>query len=171
MEAFMTPIIKANGYKPKLVMTLGNHEDRIERVAAADPRRFTGKISDLGYAQFGWTVVPFLQPVEIGGVAFCHYFPAGVMGRPITTAAGILRKFHQSAFAGHLQGRDIAYSRRANGEQMTAIISGSFYQHDEHYLSPMTNRHWRGAYFLHEVKDGQFDEMALSLGYLLRKFG
>ena len=172
MDAFMTPIAKAKGYKPKLVMTLGNHEDRITRAAATEELRasFGGELSDLGYAGHGWQVIPFLQPIEIGGVAFCHYFPAGVMGRALSTAAGILRKYHQSAFAGHLQGRDIAYGRRATGQSMTAIISGSFYQHHEDYLSPLTNQHWRGAWFLHEVKDGQFDEMALSLGYLLRKF-
>jgi hypothetical protein len=35
---------------------------------------------------------------------------------------------------------------------MTAIISGSFYQHKYKYLSPFTNAHWRGMYFLHEVR-------------------
>jgi hypothetical protein len=75
-----------------------------------------------------------------------------------------------SAYAGHQQGRDIAYSQRADGGDMTAIISGSFYQHDEEYLNPFTNNHWRGMYFLHEVKDGSFDEMALSLNYLQRRF-
>lgn len=171
LDAFMLPIDNAAGYNPTMVMTLGNHEQRIVRAIESDPQRLHGRMSlqDLGYEQYGWKVIPFLQPIEIGGVAFCHYFPAGVMGRALSTAAGILRKYHQSAFAGHLQGRDIAYSKRANGDAMTAIISGSFYQHDEHYLSPMTNQHWRGAYFLHEVKDGQFDEMALSLDYLLRK--
>jgi len=172
MDAFLTPIRKENGYNPKLVLTLGNHEDRIDRAIARDPQRLDGKIgmADLRYAQYGWTVVPFLQPIDIGGVLFCHYFPAGVMGRPLTTAAGIIRKYHQSAFAGHLQGRDIAYGKKADGTALTAIISGSFYEHDESYLSPLANAHWRGAWFLHEVQNGQFDEMALSLGYLLRKF-
>jgi hypothetical protein len=75
-----------------------------------------------------------------------------------------------SAFAGHQQGREIAYGRRADGRNLTAIISGSFYQHKYKFLSPFTNAHWRGTYFLHEVKDGQFDEMALSLDYLRRRY-
>lgn len=172
MDAFLTPIAKVSGYKPKLILTLGNHEDRITRAINADPRRLMGTISlaDLRYEKYGWTVVPFLQPVTIGGVAFCHYFPSGVMGRPIINASLVLRKLHMSAYAGHQQGRDIAYAKRADGGDLTAIISGSFYQHEESYLSPFTNKHWRGAYFLHEVRDGQFDEMALSLGYLLRRF-
>ena len=173
MESFMLPIVKARGYKPKLVLTYGNHEDRITRAVNADPKRLYGQMSlaDLKYEDFGWTCIPFLQPIAIGGVAFCHYFPSGIMGRPVLNARTVLQKLHMSAFAGHQQGRDVAYAKRADGGDLTAIISGSFYQHDEGYLSPFTNRHWRGAWFLHEVKDGQFDEMALSIGYLLRRFG
>jgi len=54
---------------------------------------------------------------------------------------------------------------------LTSIISGSFYQHDEPYMSELANRHWRGMYMLHEVKDGSFDEMAVSINFLKRKFG
>ena len=173
MDTFLSPIAKVAGYKPKLILTYGNHEDRITRAINADPRRLMGTIGlkDLRYEAYGWTTVPFLQPVVIGGIAFCHYFPSGVMGRPIGTPALILRKLHMSAIAGHQQGRDIAYAKRADGGDLTAIISGSFYQHDEGYLSPFTNKHWRGTYFLNEVLDGSYDEMALSIGFLKRRFG
>lgn len=171
MEAFLEPIAKVRGYKPKLVFTLGNHEDRVPRAFRANPQQFTGGIRDFKLEDYGWTVVPFLQPIIIGGVAFCHYFPRGVMGRPIQSPSIQLKTLHMSSFAGHQQGREIAYSRRADGGSLTAIISGSFYQHDETYMSPLANRHWRGMWFLHEVKDGQFDEMALSVNYLLRRYG
>lgn len=172
MSNLMTPIAKAKGYKPKLVLTLGNHEHRILRATTDDPM-WEGvlNIEDLRYQDYGWEVHPFMQPVVIGGVSFCHYFPSGIMGKPITTARSLLTKLHMSAFAGHQQGRDIAYARRADGRDMTAIISGSFYQHEEKYLTPFTNNHWRGFYMLHEVKDGSFDEMALSINYLKRAFG
>ena len=173
MDTFLTPIAKVAGYKPKLVLTYGNHEDRITRAIHADPRRLMGVISlaDLRYEKYGWQTIPFLQPITIGGVAFCHYFPSGIMGKPITTARALLTKLHMSSFAGHQQGKDIAFSRRADGGDMIAIISGSFYQHNESYLSPFANGHWRGAWFLNEVKDGGFDEMPLSIDFLRRRFG
>lgn len=172
MDLFCTPIAKARGYKPYMEFTKGNHEDHLRRAAHEDPK-LEGLISDadLRLEEYGWRAHEFLQPISIGGVAFCHYFPSGVMGKPITSAPALLRKLHMSAVAGHQQGREIAYSRRADGGSMTAIISGSFYQHSYSYLSPFTNAHWRGTYFLHEVKDGQFDEMALSLTYLKRRYG
>lgn len=171
-DLLMTPVAQASGYAPMWVLNEGNHEDRITRAINADPK-MEGFMSlkDLEFEKRGWLVYPFLQPVSIGGVAFCHYFPSGIMGRPITSARALLTKLHMSAFAGHQQGRDIAYGKRADGQDMTAIISGSFYQHNEHYLSPFTNLHWRGMYVLHEVKDGSFDEMAISINYLKRKFG
>ena len=172
METLLAPIRKARGYKPRMEFTLGNHEDHIRRAVNEDPKLegLMALDTDLKLAEYGWRVHPFLQPVSIGGVTFCHYLPSGVMGKPITTARMILTKLHMSAFVGHQQGRDIAYSKRADGQDMTAIISGSFYTHEYQYLSPFTNRHWRGAYFLHQVKDGAFDEMALSASYLLRRW-
>jgi hypothetical protein len=172
MELFMTPIAIEKEYHPSLHFLLGNHEDHITRITQ-EHAFLDGVISvdDLCLPDYGWIVHEFMQPIAIGGVAFCHYFPSGVRGQPITTAREILNKLHMSAVAGHQQGRDIAYGKRADGRQMTAIISGSFYQHDMEYLSPFTNKHWRGMWMLHQVKNGEFDEMALSIDFLKRRFG
>lgn len=159
-------------YKPRQVITLGNHCERINKAVNADAK-LEGVLSmaDLGYEDFGWEVHPFLKPVIIEGIAFCHYFPSGVLGRPTTTARALLNKMHMSCFAGHMQGRDIAFAKRADGRELTAIISGSFYMHDEDYLSPMTNQHFRGVWMLHQVRNGSFDECAVSIDYLGMKYG
>lgn len=159
-------------YEPRLVLTLGNHEDRITRAINSDPQHLEGLISldDLKYKEAGWEVYPYLQPIIIDGIVYNHYFPTGQMGHPCTTAKSILNKYHMSCFAGHQQGRDIAYGKRADGSTLTAIICGSFYQHEEEYLNPVTNNHWRGVWMLHEVNNGSFDEMAVSIDYLRRKY-
>lgn len=172
METFLEPIQKTAGYKPWMEFTNGNHEDHINRVTIEDPKLHELiSTDDLALKDYGWREHAFLHPIVIGGVAFCHYFPSGVMGKPVGAAPALLRKLHMSAFAGHQQGRELAYSRRADGSHMTAIISGSFYTHNYSYLSPFTNGHWRGAWFLNEVRDGRFDEMPLSVEYLKRRFG
>ena len=163
---------KEKQYHPRMVLTLGNHEDRISRAINSDPKLDgTLSIDDLCYKKFGWEVFPFLQPVIIDGIAYSHYFPSGVMGRPTTSARMLITKMHMSCIAGHQQGRDIAYGKRADGTEITAIIAGSFYQHDEEYLNPLTNKHWRGCYVLHQIENGSFDEMAVSIDYLKRKYG
>ena len=159
-------------WKPRLVMLGGNHEHRINRAIQNDPK-LDGLISlgDLEYEKSGWEFVPFLQPIVIEGIAFCHYFVSGVMGNPCNTARMLLLKHHQSCIAGHQQGRDIAYGKRADGTEMTALIAGSCYEHEEHYLNHQTNNHWRGLYILHDVNNGSFDEMPVSLKYLRKKYG
>lgn len=174
MDALLEPLYaeqarlkknKEKTYKPRMVLTLGNHEDRINRAINND-RKLDGLIStdDLPYQD--WEVYPFLEVVCIDGIAYSHYFTSGVMGRPVTSAQALLTKKHMSCFAGHQQGRQIAYGRRADGKEMTAIICGSCYEHDESYLGPQGNQHYRGIYVLHDVHDGSFDEMAVSIKYL-----
>ncbi len=172
MDALMEPIRRAKGYKPQLTMLLGNHENRINR-AVDDQPELGGLIStdDLKYADYGWEVHPFLKTVRHEGVIYSHYFTSGVMGRPITSAAALLTKKHMSCIAGHQQGRQIAYSVRADGSTITGMIIGSCYEGNEAYLGPQGNRHWRGLAFLHDVRNGSFDEMMVSLSYLKRRYG
>jgi len=181
MSMLMRPIIqekarlirdKKKQWNPKMVLTLGNHENRINKAINNDPK-LDGLISvnDLCYEQWGWEVVPFLQVKVIEGIAFSHYFVSGVMGRPVTSARMLLTKHHMSCVAGHQQGRDIAFSQTADGKPITGIISGSFYLHDEEYLTAQNNIHWRGIWQLNDVKDGSFDELPLSVEYLKSKYG
>lgn len=159
-------------YRPRMVITLGNHEDRITRAINADPKlEGTIGLKDLGYEKFGFEVYPYISPVCIDGIHYCHFWPSGQMGRPCTSARAVLTRYHQSCVAGHQQGRDIAFGKRADGVSVTAIIAGSYYLHDENYLLPFTNQHWRGIIMLHNVKDGSFDEMMVPIGYLKEKYG
>jgi hypothetical protein len=176
MKTLMTPIIdemKRTGWKPRLVLTLGNHEDRINRTIKATPK-LDGVMGlpDLEYERWGWEVIPFLQPIIIKGVAFCHYFASGVMGRPVTSAQALLTKKHMSCVAGHQQGRDVKHGYRGDGKEITAIIAGSYYLHDEDYLNHQTNNHFRGLYMLYGVDDGVIESaVAVNINHLRRVYG
>lgn len=180
MEALLAPLWKYNEaakrnhekrYNPRLVLTLGNHEHRIHRAVEGDPK-LEGVLSirDLRYEEYGWEVHPFLDVVVIDGVAYSHYFTSGVLGRPATSAAAQLTKKHMSCIAGHQQGLQIQTGHRADGVRLTSVIAGSCYEHDEDYLGPQGNRHWRGLLVLHEVNQGEFDLMPVSLDFIKRKY-
>ena len=163
---------KQKQYKPRMVLTLGNHEERINRAVNNDAK-LDGVLSvqDLQYEAFGWEVHPFLDVVVIDNIAYSHYFTSGVLGRPATSASAQLSKKHMSCIAGHQQGLQIATGNRADGSLLTSIIAGSCYEHDEDYLGPQGNKHWRGCLMLNDVEDGQFDLMPLSLKYLNPRYG
>lgn len=158
-------------YSPRLVLTLGNHENRIRKATNSDPK-LDGVLSDadLRYEHYGWEVHPFLSVVIIDGVAYSHYFTSGVLGRPCTTAAAQLNKKHMSCIAGHQQGLQIHMAQRADGRRLTSVIAGSCYEHDEDYMGPQGNKHWRGCLMLHEVHDGEFDLMPVSLNYISKRY-
>jgi len=175
MDAFMAPIhhrAKNSSWRPSLDLTMGNHEHRADRAGEIQPELHEWVSSEdfaRIYRDHGWNVHPFLRPIALDGVMYAHYFTSGVMGRPVTTAAALLAKKHMSCVAGHQQGKQIAYATRADGSTITGLIIGSCYEHDEDYLGPQGNKHWRGMAMLHGVENGSFDEMMVSLEYIHRR--
>jgi len=161
---------KRKRWNPRLVFTMGNHEERIARAVENDPK-LEGLMSfdDLNTGSF--EVYPYLKPVIIDGIAYCHFFTSGVMGRPVSSAKLLLQKKHMSCVMGHVQDRDIAFCKDAAGQRMTGLFAGIFYTHDEDYLTAQTNGSWSGLWMFNEVVDGSFDEMPISMAYLRRKYG
>lgn len=170
MEKFLKPIEDYNRtakekYTPRMVFTLGNHEHRIIRHVDNNPE-FSGKFSfdDLGLHEYGWEVIDFLKPIEIDGIQYCHYFTSGVMGRPVSSAAALLRERQQSCTMGHVQYTDMAIHKKT---QQIALFGGIFYQHDEAYLGYQGNTTRRQIIIKHEVDgEGLFDPMFVSLKFL-----
>jgi hypothetical protein len=176
MERFLAPIRKQKRYNPRIVMTLGNHENRVNRcVEEHSILDGTIGIHDLQLEAFGVEAHQFLKPVVIDGVSYCHYFPRSASGKVMQDRNGApnalaqLRREGRSCVAGHVQGFDIA-CLPFSGRLQWGIQAGSFYQHQETYLTPQGQDHWHGVLMLHEVNDGCFSPMVVSLDYLMGKY-
>jgi hypothetical protein len=163
---------KTKQYKPELHLLLGNHEHRINR-AVEDDSKLDGTLSveDLNYTSHGWTVHDFLQPVCLDGVWYSHYWANPMSGRPYGgTAATRLKQIGHSFTMGHQQTLDFATRFLPNGQQHCGLIVGACYLHREQYLGPQGNNHFRGIIVKHEVQDGAYDIMVVSLDFLCRKY-
>jgi len=160
---------RTRGYRPDMHLTMGNHEHRIDREANSNPK-LIGTIStrDLGYEDFGWTVHPFLKVAKLDGIEYSHYFVSGSMGRPVSSAAALLRTRQCSAVMGHVQRVDMAIHPST---QNIALFSGICYLHREVYLTPQGNNTKRGIWILNEVSGGTFDPCFVSLKFLGRNYG
>lgn len=182
MDVLMSPIIKHNKqqarnkrgqYRPEKHLTLGNHEYRIVRAVEFDPK-LDGwmSVDDLEYEKHGWIVHPFLEVVEIDGVNYAHYFANPLSGRPYGGEnIGIrLKNIGLSFVMGHQQQYIIGVRSLSNGRRIRGLIQGSFYLHDEDYRGPQSNNEWRGIFILHEVSDGDYCLMEISLDYLCRRY-
>lgn len=162
---------KERQWWPERHITLGNHEDRITRAAEADAQ-LEGilTLDDLDYRKHGWEVHPFLQPVELDGVVYAHYFYNPMSGRPLSgNALSRLKTLGHSFTMGHQQTLDYAL-RFVRGQSQHGLVAGAFYLHDEGYKGFQGNAHWRGIVVCHEVINGSYSPMFVSLDYLCRRY-
>ena len=144
---------------------------RIMRHVNANPN-LCGLLSydNLKLQEMGWEVYDYLEPVEIEGICFSHFFTSGVMGKAVSSPRVLLSKGHMSAVMGHVQDCAVEFSKQSNGLRMTGIFAGIFYQHEEEYLGKQNNGSWRGIWMLNECDRGQFDHMMVSLPFLRKKY-
>ena len=160
-------------FKPKLqIITLGNHEDRLRRFVEDHPE-LQGTLQLPPFADYGWVTYPFLQPVEINGVLFCHYFTRTAKGwagkNPHANAQTMTRREMRSCVAGHSPSLD-TYVHPTSTGLIRGTVAGSFYSHDEAYQGPQGNRCWRGVLVLHQLKDGMYSLMEVSLEYMRGRY-
>ena len=153
-EKLFAPIKKIRNYKPKLHMTLGNHEDRINRAVNVTPELYgTIGVGDLKYKEFGWKVTPFKKCVTIKGIVFSHYFTSGVAGRPISSVHighALVSKLHCSAVQGHSHLYNHAEQTRPDGQKIFGLSAGC-YSHPEYtesWCQDTEYQWWRGVILL-----------------------
>lgn len=156
-------------YEPEKHLTMGNHEHRIIREVEENPR-YEGRFSysDLSYEDWGWKVYPFLEVAELDGIEYSHYFTSGVLGRPVSSAAAMLRERQKSCTQGHVQYTDMAIHKKT---QNIGLFCGTCYLHDEDYLNPQGNSSRRQIIVKHEIDGkGHYDPLFVSLNYLKRVY-
>lgn len=161
-------------YKPRMVITLGNHEDRLTRYVNATPE-LHGFLSmdDLKYEEFGWEVIPFLTPIVIDGIAYSHYFQNVMTGKPLGgNAATMLKTLGTSFTQGHRQQLDVSTRfLQTTGQQQWGLIAGAGYIHEEPYKGVSGNFHWRGIVVKHNVENGSYDPLFISMDWLEKEYG
>ncbi len=158
-------------YKPRMVLTLGNHEERILRVAELQPE-FEGVVSyqDLPYDD--WEVHDYLKPVDIDGISYVHFLSNPFTGKPYGgDARRQLKDFGKSFAVGHKQTLDLYTRFIGDGTQQWGFIAGAAYPHDESYKGYQGNYHWRGLLLLNDVRNGNCNPSVVDLDYLKRRFG
>jgi hypothetical protein len=154
------------------IITPGNHEARILRACEEDAQ-LDGVISfdDFNVKSWGWELPKYLEPVVVDGISYAHYFYNPNTGRPYSGENLHLRlkTIGHSFTMGHQQSLNYAM-RPVGNTRHHGLINGSCYLHDEKYLGPQGNAYWRGIVVCHQVENGSYDPMMVSLDYLCRRY-
>lgn len=157
-------------WEPRKVFLGGNHEDRADRVARSDPK-WQGVIGSHNCQTRDFERYPFLEIVDIDGIAYSHYFANTHSGRPIGgTIPNRLSKIGRSFVCGHEQGMQYGMQQYPGSIRRHGLVAGSFYRHCEGYRGAQGRDEWRGIVVLNEVRDGDYCVMPLTMNYLEAKY-
>jgi hypothetical protein len=169
MDMLTAPFRDVPDYKPEMHLTMGNHEERLDRFANEHPylEEVVGTHM-LSYEEWGWKVHPFLKVVEIDGAQYVHYFTSGAKGLPVSSANAMRTKRSKTSIMGHNQMTDVAFDPLSH---QWFIFCGLCCLHDEKYLGPQGNNHRRQILVMHEVEEGRGDPMFVSLRFLEKAYG
>ena len=172
MRLLLDPVRGKEGYNPRLVFCVGNHEDRFDRLSRDMPELdgFVG-VDLLKLEEFGWEVHPYLKPCVIEGINFVHYLANPFTGKPYGgSALNQLKNVGASFVVGHKQVLDVAMLPTLDGKMRIGIINGACYPFEEAYKGFQGNNHFRGVTVLNEVKDGFGLPSFASLDYIMQKY-
>lgn len=155
-------------YRPRLVFTLGNHEERLQRVPSNNSE-FEGFIGyHLLELEKDWEVHDYLKPVNIQGINFVHYLANPMTGKPYGgSAQAQLKNVGTSFCVGHKQTLEVAIQPVLDGTMRLGIIAGASYPFDEAYKGYTGNNHFRGVVMLHNAIDGFADPSFISTQFLI----
>lgn len=152
---------------PRFVRTLGNHEHRIVKAIDRDPvLEGTIGLEDLRSADYHWEEYPFLEPVNIDGINYAHFFTTGVMGRPVsgeTPARSLILKQLASCTMGHVHTFDYHCRTDTAGRRIHGLVGGVYQDYHADYAGP-ANKLWRkGVTLKTEVSNGDYNIRWISL--------
>ena len=162
-------------YLPMTVITLGNHENRIEKAISAQPfLEKTIGIEDLQYERYFTHIVPYLETITIDGVTYTHCVqndlsPTIVGGEH--HANSLLLKKHCSITVGHSHKLDFKIHTTGTGKKIMALVAGCFFPQDMEYNKMGSKTYWRGICLCKNVRDGEYDLETVSLDTLWRLYG
>ena len=176
---FFHPIRKAKKKLPRFIMLEGNHEYRIKRAIDFDAVHLEGIISpdDLGYRDFGWEYVEYEGStpgnIVLDGINYAHYFPSGIMGRPIggnNPAYQLVTKYGRSCTQGHTH--TFAFYHRGNAvSECNGLVCGVYQDWFADFAGAANDMWWKGVVYKTNVENGLYDMRQISLNTLRKEYG
>jgi len=162
LDRIMSPFYRRKKKLPHRIVTLGNHENRINKFIAQEPR-FQGMMSvqDLGFADFGFAAFPYGKMVQIGGINFVHNLGSQT-GRAtaITSPTNGVKAIGVSTVVGH--SHKVSYTPVPFRDRyFHGIDSGCAIHRDmgfgEGWSHQTAHLYRRCVWVLDNVNDGDFD--------------
>lgn len=159
--------------EPRWVVTLGNHEHRIDRFGNDNPSVDAAEMTDLEFEKWGWEAIPFLEPFMIDGIEYAHYLCKQNNSRPISgdyAPRWLVLSRHASAVVGHSHRLQYHTEVGAGGRRLHGLVCGSYVGGRHEYAKQSNPGWWRGICVLRDVDDGDYDLELWSMERIRERF-
>ena len=177
-ERLRQPFKKNKKKKPKWVGFEGNHEYRIKKAIAEDPRLEGEKYgishrhlqTDKWFDEYHEYQNGGPSIARYGGVDFAHFFSSGNYGTAtsgIHHAYTVINNRHNSSVCGHSHKRDLYFK---DGPGSLGMVVGCYKGHEETWAGQANSDWWHGVVLMRDVDQGRFEPEFVSMSRLEREY-
>lgn len=159
----------------------GNHENRIKKALAHDPRlegsrfglSFSNLQTDYWYDEYHEYHNSGPAIVDIDGVSYAHYISSGNYGTAMSGehhAYNLLKKRHCSTTVGHSHKRSLYFKDDAHPNPTIGLVAGCFKGKDETWAGQANNDWWSGVIVKRNIQNGYYEPEFISLQRLKKEY-
>ena len=160
----------------------GNHEHRLKKALAIDPRlegekygiSFKHLDTDYWYDEYIEYENGGPGIYSIDGVGYAHFFSSGNLGQAMSGehhAYNLLRKRHSSSTCGHSHKRSIFFKDDAYPKRSIGLVAGCYKGGADTWAGQASLGWWKGVVVKRQIEDGSYEPEFVSMERLKKAYG
>lgn len=168
--------------KPDWFGLEGNHENRIKKALALDPRlegnrhgvSFSHLNTDHWFTEYTEYADSAPGIFDKDGVSYAHYFAAGNYGTAMSGthhAYSLLQYRNHSSTCGHSHKRSVYFKDTAHPQGIIGLVAGCYKGANETWAGQANNDWWKGVIIKREIDNGTYEPQFISMKALEREYG
>lgn len=181
-ERITWPFRRAKKKRPHRRGIEGNHEHRIKKAIAREPRQeglrygisFGHLQTDHWFDEYHEYKYSAPAIVDYDRISYSHYFTTGNSPTAISGihhAYSLLQHRNHSSICGHSHKRDCYFKDGAHPSGLFALVAGCFKGGPEEWAGQSNNSWWSGAVILDDVENGMASPTFVSLEKIRKEYG
>ena len=160
----------------------GNHENRIKRAIAVDPRLEGDKYGvSFGHLQTKHWFDEYHEYensapsiADYDGVSYAHYFSSGNFGTATSGthhAYTLLQNRNYSSTCGHSHKRSLYFKDSAHPKPILGLVAGCYKGREESWAGQANSEWWKGVVIKREIDNGVYEPEFVSMNRLESIYG
>ena len=160
----------------------GNHENRIKKAIANDPRlegskygiSFSHLQTDVWFDEYHEYNNSAPAIADYDGISYAHYIASGNYGTAMSGlhhAYGIIQKRHNSTTVGHSHKRSMFFKDDAHPHPTIGLVAGCFKGAKEGWAGQANLEWWKGVIVKRNIRNGYYEPEFVSLERLRDVYG